>query len=178
MFIVGQSCTERFMELSLLKYRAGQISSGVSSSIGVLDPQVRLLTDIEFTCPTVITNVLLGINVLTVTDTRNTYPSILLVRRLGTHYTVLAEQTIYYTTENVSTNGVYNYSLNHTISVNAGDILGIRVNSHSEAVTIHYEKGVTYHSQRILNLGNANIISSISDELVLVYPIAGKKTYV
>ena len=163
------------MELSLLKYRAGQISSGVSSSVGVLDPQVRLLTDIEFTCPTVITNVLLGINVLTVTDTRNTYPSILLVRRLGTHYTVLAEQTIYYTTENVSTNGLYNYSLSPPILIDDGNVLGIRVNS-NDTVTIHYQAltgGDTFNTTKLTSLNDTDGIS-ILNELVLVYPIVGK----
>ena len=57
------------------------------------------------------------------------YPSVILVRPMSAEangYTLLTEQTIYYTTDNVSTNGVYNYPLDPPISVDVGDILGVR----------------------------------------------------
>ena len=156
------------MELSLLTHRAEQIS-GSSRSRTFLESEMRLLTDIVFKCPTIITNVLLGINVVFSTNNRNQYPSIILVREIDGNYTVLAEQTIYYTTENVSTNGVYNYSLNPPISVDIKDILGIRAPESSTAVVrVHYDTG-TYNTVSLNDITNTNI----TDQLVLVYPYEG-----
>ena len=187
------------MELSLLTHRAGQISNEMSSSNRSLDQQIRLLRDIQFTCPTNITNVLLGINVLTVTDTCNQYPSILLVERKREQgqsqddftYMVLAEQTVYYTTENVTTNGIYNYSLNPPIAVtppnisangnienkNVLNILGIKILDDG-AVTVYYDVLTTsnpYTTKRVDgDFSGSNTSITITDQLVLVYPLAGK----
>ena len=129
------------MELSLLTYRAGQIPGGPGQIPGGpglrlnthLDNEIRLLPDITFTCPTVITSLALGIDVRREGTRRNQYPSVLRVRPRYNEtnnevigYTLLTEQTIYYTPDNVSTNGVYNYPLDPPISVNIGDILGAR----------------------------------------------------
>ena len=148
------------MELSLLSRRAGQIpqtEEQVPSSGAILPQNIIQLTGIQFTCPTVIRNVLLGINVLTKDNGRDQYPSIIVQRHNGNEYDT--EWTIYYTTENVSTSGVYNYSLNPPMSVDDGDILGVKI-PHNTVITIY--------TVRPNNNGDND------DEVVLIYPLAGK----
>ena len=176
-------CTERFMELSLLTYRAGQIPDGEKLSTRRLRNEIRLLPDITFTCPTVITSLALGIDVRA--GNRNQYPSVLLVQPIYDDgeidgYTLLTEQTIYYTTDNVSTNGVYNYPLDPPISVGVGDILGIRApRQGGSVVRIYYIRmpGLDYETivAELSDDGDLEQMGNpISDQLVLVYPIAGK----
>ena len=169
-------CTERFMELSLLTYRAGQIPDG-ERLMTHLDNEIRLLPNITFTCPTVITSLALGIDVRRETGNHNQYPSVVLVRSTDDieGYRLLTEQTIYYTPDNVSTNGVYNYPLDPPISVNVGDILGIRAPGQEpgSAVRIYYEL-VSNLNYITITVKDQNIGNSISSEqLVLVYPIPG-----
>ena len=171
-------CTERFMELSLLTYRAGQIPDGERQGTR-LDDEIRLLPDITFTCPTVITSLALGINVRRDRD-HEQFPSILLVKPTYNEsdvigYTLLTEQTIYYTSDNFSTNGVYNYPLDPPISVNVSDILGIRAPRLGDtAVRIYYvslpELG---YITTVLDSNNLDQVGSENNDLVLVYPIAG-----
>ena len=164
------------MDLSLLTHRAGQIRDSLPTlKESHLANELRLLVDIEFTCPTTITNILLGANVLTVINSRNQYPSILLVRETSNRYTVQAEQTIYYTTENISTNGVYNYSLNPPMSVSELDIIAIQAPEDSRAaVTIHYTDAM-YNTVSMDPDPNDNGRDDIiyDNQLVLAYPIAG-----
>ena len=160
------------MELSLLTYRAGQIPDGDRLRTR-LDNEIRLLPDITFTCPTVITSLALGIDVRS-NSFANRYPSVLVVRPASNGYTLLTEQTIYYTPNNVSTNGVYNYPLDPPILVNVGDILGIRApNDGASAVRIYYtnENGLRYETRTLDDFdedGNTDF-----EELILVYPIVG-----
>ena len=177
-------CTERFMELSLLTHRAGQIPGG-QILITYLDNEIRLLPDITFTCPTVITSLALGIDVRRETINCNQYPSVLLMQ--ATYYQdyedddiyehLLTEQTIYYTPDNVSTNGVYNYPLDPPISVNVGDILGIRApNDGASAVRIYYMliDGLGYKTYAFTFKQRGENWGIISEHLILVYPTAGK----
>ena len=167
------------MELSLLTYRAGQIPGGQILTT-YLDNEIRLLPDITFTCSTVITSLALGIDVRSETE-YNQYPSVLLVQ--PTHdvngYTLLTEQTIYYTPDNVSTNGVYNYPLDPPISVNVSDILGVRAPRQGDSVVrIYYEyiANINYETQGFSITSDLSwqLDSKYYNQLVLVYPIAGK----
>ena len=173
-----QQCTERFMELSLLTHRAGQIPGGERLTTRISN-QFRILSDITFTCPTVITSLVLGIDVRIKTDSRNQYPSVLLLRPTSNGYTLLTEQTIFYGTNNISTNGVYNYPLDPPISVDDGNILGVRAPRHQDSVVRVYSETIMdlNYETRLISLSN-NISQTIGTQqlnrLVLVYPIVGK----
>ena len=170
------------MELSLLAYRAGQIPGGPGLRLNTcLDNEIRLLPDITFTCPTVITSLALGIDVRREGTRHNQYPSVLSVwpRYNETNnevigYTLLTEQTIYYTPDNVITNGVYNYPLDPPISVNVGDILGIRVPRQRDSIIRIYYMSLPELGYITTELGG-NILDQVGSEmlndLVLVYPI-------
>ena len=168
------------MELSLLTYRAGQIPGGEKLMTNLWQ-EIRLLLDITFTCPTVITSLALGIEVFREDNNRNQYPSVLVVRPASNGYTLLTEQTISYTPDNISTNGVHNYPLDPPISVNVGDILGVRApRRRNSAVIIYYalENGLDYQTWIFINnlneLDNKQLGYGITDNLVLAYPITGE----
>ena len=172
------------MELSLLTYRAGQIPGGPGLRLNThLNNEIRLLPDITFTCPTVITSLALGIDVRREGTRRNQYPSVLRVRLRYNEtnnkvigYTLLTEQTIYYTPDNVSTNGVYNYPLDPPISVNVGDILGVRAPRQRDSIIRIYYVSLPelgYITTRLDRNNLDQVGSETLNDLVLVYPIIG-----
>ena len=172
------------MELSLLTYRAGQIHEPDRLRLTTrLNSEIRLLPDITFTCPIVITSLALGIDVRRESSSRKQFPSILLVKPTYNEsdvigYTLLTEQTIYYTPDNFSTNGIYNHLLDPPISVNVGDILGVRAPKQIDSIVrIYYEdiSDLGYETRTLpiddFNNGQGN---AYYQHLVLVYPIVGK----
>ena len=163
------------MELSLLTHRARQILEQTPTlEMSHLADEIRLLVDIEFACSTTITNILLGANVRTEEDGRHEYPSVIVVRQgeIDQNYEIVARQTLNETTS--TNNGVYhNYSLNPTLSVNAGETIGFTAPKASMAlVTIHYIPDVVYNTVTLDDLTSNGTI--ITDQLVLAYPLAGE----
>ena len=142
----------------------------------VLNNQIRILEEYQFNCTsTNITSVILGSRVRGVTDSRTMYPSIQLWRpdSNGT-YTVVpdSERVIYYSTTNVSNP----YLLNPPISVNSGDLLAIsQPIGSSSVVRVRGIRGINFKSyQRPLGTTNTTLTDTLTtDELILVYPIAG-----
>ena len=172
------------MELSLLTYRVGQIPGGPGLRLNTrLNNEIRLLPDITFTCPTVITSLALGIDVRREGTRRNQYPSVLRVQLRYNEtnnkvigYTLLTEQTIYYTPDNVSTNGVYNYPLDPPISVNVSDILGVRAPRQRDSIIRIYYVSLPelgYITTRLDRNNLDQVGSETLNDLVLVYPIIG-----
>ena len=177
------------MELSLLTHRAGQIPGGERMYTN-LSNEIRLLPDITFTCPTVITSLALGIEVRDKNDIRNRYPSVLLARPIYNStkntigYTVEDEQAICYTPDNVSTNGMYNYPLDPPISVNVGDIVGVRAPMQEESVVLMYYDQMNRPDYITKKMGNSTDneneemmteqLVMMMEQLVLLYPIVGE----
>ena len=124
---VEQQCTEGFMELELVTYRAQQIDIGANGT--TVNHTIRILEKYQFNCTsTNITSVILGIDVRRVTGSRYRFPSVQLWRpNPGSPGQYLvdtdSERFIYYSTSNISTNGVFEYPLNPPISVNSGDYI-------------------------------------------------------
>ena len=88
-----------------------------------------------------------------------------------------SERTIYYSTSNVSTSGVYEYPLNPPIPVMSGDLLAISQPEEGDSVVrVYYISGISFHSSQ-QSFGSSNINLSISpttNQLILVYPVTGK----
>uniref|UniRef100_A0A1X7SX18 Uncharacterized protein n=1 Tax=Amphimedon queenslandica TaxID=400682 RepID=A0A1X7SX18_AMPQE len=111
------------MDLSLVTYRAEHINTNAVGND--LDNELRVLQEYQFNCSsTTITSLILGIDVRVATDTRNLYPSVQVFRPNGSLVTG-SERTIYYSTTNVSTSGVFEYPLNPPIPVMSGDLLAV-----------------------------------------------------
>ena len=174
---IEQQCTERFMELELVTYRAQHI--GIGASGNDLSNRIRILEEYQFNCTsTNITSVILGIDVRTGHDR---FPSIQLWRpNPGSPGQYLvdtdSERFIYYSTSNISTNGVFEYSLNPPISVNSGDLLAISQPTQWQSVVrVYYIDGINFQSREdSFGTSSTDLSGTLhTDQLVLVYPITG-----
>uniref|UniRef100_A0A1X7SU39 Uncharacterized protein n=1 Tax=Amphimedon queenslandica TaxID=400682 RepID=A0A1X7SU39_AMPQE len=161
------------MELPLLTYRAQRIGTSPSQTF-VGNNRLRVLQEYQFNCSfTNITSLILGINIREATGSRNLYPSVQVFRPNGSLVTG-SERTIYYSTSNVSTSGVFEYPLNPPIPIMSGDLLAVsqplRGNS---VVRVYYISGITANSQEF-NYDDTNVdltTNPITNQLILVYPV-------
>ena len=172
------------MELPLVEYRAQRIEMNLPENY--MSNTLRVLQEYQFNCSsTNITSLILGINIRTTifnSNNRTLFPSVQVFRSNGSidnQYDLVtgSERTIYYSTSNVSTNGVYEYPLNPPISVMSGDLLAVsQPLQDSSAVRVYYISGISFHSSQ-QSFGSSNInltISPTTDQLILVYPVTGK----
>ena len=188
----SEQCTEKFMELSKVKYRAQRIRMNLPENY--LNNTLKVLQEYQFNCSsTTITSLILGINIRTTTfnsNNRTLFPSVQVFRHNGTNvnqYILVtnSERTIYYSPSNVSTSGVYEYPLNPPIPVMSGDLLAV---SQPEPMStssgpgnidrIYYINGISFLSSQDIPIGSTTVdlnnSTIITDELILVYPVTGK----
>ena len=177
-----EQCTERFMELPLVTYRAQRIGMNLPEYY-VGSNTLIVLQEYQFNCSsTNITSLILGINIRRATSSRNLYPSVQVFRPNGASnkYSLVtgSERTIYYSISNVSTTGVFEYPLNPPIPVMSGDLLAVsQPLLEASAVRINYVNGLKFSSsQNIFNGSSTVNLNDLptSDELILVYPVTGK----
>ena len=170
-------CIDRIIHFSLLDYRARRIS--ISRIATPLDDEIRILSDIQFNCSTIINSVVLGIDVRPAGG--DLFPSVQIWRPSGnSNYAFVpgSERFIFYTTENVSRTGVYDYPLEPPREVEPGDLLPFsQPFKENSGVRGFYIESVNFNSHRI-GFGNTTAdlsVPQINNSLVLVYPIlAGK----
>ena len=178
----AQQCTERFMELDLVTFRARQV--GIDSVGRPVADQIRILTEYHFNCSsTNITSVIVGGDLKVPDNGRQLFPSVQIWRPQvsNPNQFVLvpdSERTIYYSTNNVSTNGVFEYPLDPPIPVQSGDRLAISQPSRGDSIfRVYYIEGVVNFDSHQINFGSTTADlsgNSISNDLVLVYPITGE----
>ena len=181
-------CTERFMELSLVRYRAQRIGSGsmpADDETYVSEDTLTILQEYQFNCSsTNISSLILGINIRRRNSQNIVFPSVQIFRPNGNvnQYDLVtgSERTIYYSTSNVSTSGVYEYPLNPPIPVMSGDLLAV---SQPEPISgnidrIYYINGISFLSSQDIPIGSTTVdlnnSTIITDELILAYPVTGK----
>ena len=171
------------MDFDLIKYRAKTV--GISKKGYSLSNEIRLLTEYRFNCSsTTITSVIMGGDLRTSNNNRQLFPSIQIWRlqrifEPNKYYLVSdSERTIYYSTNNVSTNGVFEYPLDPPISVQSGDILAISQPSQGNSIfRVYYIQNViNFDSYKVSIAPPATTLSGspINSDLVLVYPITGE----
>ena len=177
-----EQCTERFMELPLVTYRAQRIGKNPSQTF-LSNNTLRVLQEYQFNCSsTNITSLILGINIREATNTRTLFPSVQVFRPNGASNTYSlvtgSERTIYYSTSNVSTSGVFEYPLNPPIPVMSGDLLAVsQPLLEASVVRIYYINGLKFSSSQDISIGSSIVNlkdSPTTDELILVYPVTGK----
>ena len=170
------------MEFDLIKYRAKTV--GISKKGYNLDNEIRLLTEYQFNCSsTTITSVIVGGDLRIPKINRQLFPSIqiwrLIPNRLISYHLLPgSNRTIYYSTNNVSTNGVFEYPLDPPIPVQSGDVLAISQPPQENSIFR------VYYIQSVVNFDSYVHINSQTDaylsgspntsDLVLVYPITGE----
>ena len=170
------------MELGLLTFRAGRI--GVDRVGYDLDNTIRLLTEYQFICSsTNITSVIVGGDLRTPNNNRQLLPSVQIWRPQVSNTNQFdlvpdSERTIYYSTNNVSTNGVYEYPLDPPIPVQSGDRLAISQPPQWDSIfRVYYIQGVVNFDSYAVSFGSTTADLSggpINGDLILVYPITGE----
>ena len=171
------------MALSLVEYRAQQIGADAVES-GYMNEKLRVLQEYQFNCSsTNITSLILGIDVRIAADPRRFFPSVQVFRPNGSivnQYDLVtgSERTIYYSTSNVSTNGVYEYPLNPPIPVMKGDLLAVsQPRQGNSVVRVYYINNINFHSSQNISTGSTTVNlnnSPTTNQLILVYPVTGK----
>ena len=168
------------MDQSLVTHRTQNLRTNADGDH--LTSTLRVLHEYDFNCSsTTITSLILGIDVRA---GYTLFPSVLVFKRAGgsPNYNLETERTIYYSTSNVSTSGVFEYPLNPPIPVMSGDLLAVSQPEQGlSIVRLHYIEnipGISF-SSRQLTFGEANfnvnnLPSTTTNQLILVYPVTGK----
>ncbi|XP_019851816.1 PREDICTED: uncharacterized protein LOC109581830 [Amphimedon queenslandica] len=135
--IAARAVGHGFMDLSLVEYRAQRIGQNSEIAANPLNNTLRVLQEYQFNCTSAnITSLILGIDVRTDTD-RHVFPKVQIFKlnEYGEYERKAStERTIYYSTSNVSTSGVFEYPLNPPIRVFRGNLLSISVLNENESV--------------------------------------------
>ena len=162
------------MQLSLLVKKASQNNSAPLNT-RLLNDELRVLQEYQFNCSsTNITSLILGIDVRIATGSRTLFPSVQVFRPNGNNYNLVtgSERTIYYSTSNVSTSGVYEYPLNPPIPVMSGDLLAVSQPPDTDSIVgVHVINFSQLSIRQPLGTTSFTLEDTISNELVLVYPI-------
>ena len=164
-----------------MKYRAQQGNQILTTT---LNNELRVLQEYQFNCSsTNITSLILCIDVRIATNSRTLFPSVQVFRPNGSivdQYDLVtgSERTIYYSTSNVSTSGVYEYPLNPPIPVMSGDLLAVsQPRQRNSVVRVYYSNQTSFSSSQPVKYGVTIVnLSSllVPDELILIYPVTGK----
>ena len=122
----GESCTEGFMDYSLLQDKAANPSGSLTNNRLAMNIATRwiIIKDsmenaIMFTCATVITEILIGVDIRTVNDNRNLYPKFEVWAPTNDDnvYTRVMSIEIRLTPDNFTTNGQYLFTLPTPLTV-------------------------------------------------------------
>ena len=178
-------CTEGFMDIGLLRTKAEQIPNTQGTySNNILDSDSRwLFPSLRFTCSTTITGIIIGVDVRTITNTRNSYPQLEIWSQfLANIYQVSSSiRTIQLQPDNFNTSGVYTYQFSQPLSVQMNDILGIYQPPHDESVVrVHYESSSNI-AYKLNSLAGTSILATVINNLqatpqnldLIIYPLTG-----
>ena len=169
-------CIDRIIDFSLLDFRARRI--GIDRIGTRLDEEIRFLLDIQFNCSTIINSVILGIDVR---PNRDSFPSVQIWRPSGnSNYAFVpsSERFIFYTPENVSRTGIYDYPLEPPLEVETGDLLAFSQPSQGDSSVRGYYIDLLNFNSHSISFGDTTADlsgSPINNNLVLVYPIVTGK---
>ena len=165
----------------LLQKRAEKITSiNTIPVMNLLNNELRVLSDYRFTCSGVLTSLLLGVDVRTVTTNRNQYPEVQIWRiDAGLTPTRVARQEIRLAAGDFSPDGVLRYNLTPSIPFQNGDFLGVnQPPALSSVVRLFFAEDSKVSSS---NFNSGDIISQIlqvaektANQRILLSPITGK----
>ena len=173
------------MDIDLLRTKAEQIpdTQGTYSN-NILDSDSRwLFPSLRFTCSTTITGIIIGVDVRTITNTRNSYPQLEIWSQiLANIYQVSSSiRTIQLQPDNFNTSGVYTYQFSQPLSVQMNNILGIYQPPHSESVVrVHYESSSNI-AYKLNSLTGTSTLVTVTNSLqatphnldLIIYPLTG-----
>ena len=136
--VIGESCTEGFMDYSLLQDKAtnpqgnlrnNRLSNYKNPVVNVATRWIIIEENIRFTCSTVVTEILIGVDIRTVNDNvgRNLYPKFEVWGPTNDDdvYTRVMSIEIRLTPDNFTTNGQYRFTLPTPLNVSSGYRVGV-----------------------------------------------------
>ena len=170
------------MDIDLLRAKAEQIPNTQGTySNNILDSDSRwIFPSLEFTCSTTITGIIIGVDVRTITNTRNSYPQLEI---WTSDYVFIGFRTIQLQPDNFNTSGVYTYQFSQPLSVAANNVLGISQPPHDESVVrVHYEsrsngalKVESYTYTRTQTTFINNLQATLQNLDLIIYPLTGNE---
>ena len=115
------------MKLDVLRKRAEKISSGNIVSVNMLNYELRVIPGMNFSCNGTLTSLLLGVDIRTVTGSRNKYPEVQIWRYNSsiTTYDRQDRREIRLAAGNFTPDGVLVYDLTPPMQFQSGDVLGV-----------------------------------------------------
>ena len=197
LLLVQSACTEGFMDLSLLKRKAADpLSSLTTLHVAEEDKATRwIITDANntFTCNNVrITGFLIGVDIRTVISNthppsmkRDKYPSIEVWYKnsAGSRYKRNHSIMIELSSDNFTTNGIYHYVLSEPIYASSGYMLGVYQPKNSKSVVRFYEARANRSTKlgRIKNnkindnpIQVSHVINEDNQYVIMIHPIIGQ----
>ena len=159
LLLVQSSCTEGFMDLSLIQNNMAPPASSLSVSTLAEEgtPTRWIVTEgpNKFTCTAALEEILIGVDIRTVNDTigRNLYPSFDVWSRNSDHdyYTREMSVDIILTPDNFTTNGLYRYRLPQLVNVSNEYRMGVYQPPSERSVVRFYK--ITGESNDIEKVG-------------------------
>ena len=185
--------TEGFMELSLLETKTGTNNNGQTTGLAESVETRWIITEgnnqFSIDCmSSTLTEVLVGVDIRTVTDDRNQYPRIEIWRETGGHYrgpTIYSELMI--SPHNFTTNGLYHITLSTLLNImeltGSGSTKGYRLGVYQppddRSVVRFYKVTGTGQIGRVDDINGDNKIKKkpkdseivLQTSSILIYPI-------
>ena len=115
--------TEGFMELSLLETKTGTNNNVQTTGLAESVETRWIITDKQFSCSgSTLTEVLVGVDIRTVTGIRNQYPKIEIWKKKGgSEYKKKSSSQFLLSPNNFTTNGLYRYTLPTPLTIEAAN---------------------------------------------------------
>ena len=193
--LVQSACTEGFMDLSLLKRKAADPHSSLTTLAENNEATRWIITDINnrFTCDNVtITGFLIGADIRTVIRhprdmKRDKYLSIEVWYKSseGSQYERNHFIMIELSSDNFTTNGIYHYVLSEPIYASSGYMLGVYQPEDSKSVVRFYKASASRNTavgemrgnkvNKMQSLINGNkIVQSNMTDVIMIHPITSQ----
>ena len=195
LLLVQSSCTEGFMDLSLIQYNmAPPASSLIVNALAEEGNATRwIITEgaNKFTCDTVATleEILIGVDIRTVNDTigRNLYPRFDVWSPINNNgkYTRQMSVEIILTPDNFTTNGLYRYRLPQLVNVSNEYRMGVYQPPSERSVVRFYATGsgsgfkkvgkilATLINNRVIKIKGDNKEVDEQQMNILLHPVTG-----
>ena len=179
--MLSDGCTEGFIDIDLLRAKAEQIpnTQGMYSN-NILDSNSRwFFPSLRFTCSTTIPGIIIGVDVRTITETRNCYPQLEIWSQQSTNMYDRTDTSIQLEpdVDIFNTSGMYTYQFSQPLSVQMNDILGIYQPPHNESVVrVHYESSsnIAYKPDSLTATSvNVNSKADPQNLDLIIYPLTG-----
>ena len=182
--VKSNTCTEGFMELSLLETKTGTNNNVQTTGLAESVETRWIITEEtkRLSCISTLTEVLVGVDIRTVTGNRNQYPRIEIWRETGYSYRERTPSSqILLSPHNFTTKGLYHYTLPTPLTIDRDNRyfrLVVRQPPNARSVVRFYKVTGTGQIGRIVDINNIDVNKDPADgeivlktSSILIYPV-------